>query len=438
MHLPANPPNVFRMFKDGQSATAILSKDVGEYAKEFNRRYLHWSEVRMRDTGPFDPDIIWARMKLARMDGSPVLRFGRTGYRYLVTDGIMKALHEFDRRAAARALPDSLDSHTKAYYSVSSMMEESIASSQMEGAVTTTKKAKDMLRMKLLPRNRSERMIVNNYKAMQFIKDNLEQPLTPELIKGIHRIVTDGTLNERFRGRFRDNDDVVVQNPLTGEVFHQPIPAEEIAGSIGQLCEFINDGNEPLHPVLKGIVLHYVIACIHPFEDGNGRVARSLFYWYELKNGYGVMEYLALSRFIKDHKGKYEGAYVFGETDDNDMTYFVLYNLKALAESMDRFEKYLRRRTEEELSTKAELSAYGLNERQISIALSLMGGDSATVRSIQSQYGVSLNTSRSDIKVLKGLGLIAESGKDVNTKVYSWSGRSVRSASRFPWNNRNL
>ena len=424
MHLPKNPPDIFAMFKDESRTEATLSEGVGEYAREFNRKYLHWSEVRMRDTGPYDPDMVWARMKLPRMDG-PVLVFGRTHYRYFVSDRILKGLHEFDLRASVGVLPDNLDSHRKVYYAVSSLMEESIASSQMEGAVTTTKKAKEMLRRNARPRDRSERMIVNNYKAMQFIKDNLERPLTPELIKDIHRIVTDGTLDERFTGRFRDNDDVVVQDPLTGEVFHQPVPVKDIEESIEGLCEFMNDESEFMHPVLKGIVFHYVLAYVHPFEDGNGRVARSLFYWYELKSGYWIMEYLALSRIIKDHKGKYEEAFVFGETDDNDMTYFVLYNLKALTDSMDLFEGYLRRKMEDERSKRDRLSVLGLNDRQIGIVMSLMDGETATVRSVQNQYGVALNTSRSDIKGLKDMGLIVESGRDVNMKVYSWSGKSV-------------
>ena len=304
-------------------------------------------------------------------------------------------------------------------------MEESIASSQMEGAITTTKKAKEMLRKNIRPKDQSERMIVNNYKAMLFIKDHTGQRLTPELIMEIHKIVTEGTLEERYMGRFRDNDDVVVQDSLSGEVFHQPIPKGQIESSIQQLCDFINDESEFLHPVIKGIILHYVLAFIHPFEDGNGRVSRTLFYWYELKSGYWLMEYLALSRYIKAHKGKYEEAYVFGESDGNDMTYFILYNLKALMDSVDKFEDYLKRKIEEERDMKAKLSDYGLNDRQIRVIASLMNGGTVTVRSIENQYRVSLNTARADVKMLVDAGLLTETGREVNMKVYSWSGKRM-------------
>lgn len=425
MHLPRNPPQIDHILSDERESRAVLSEGIKEYAKDFNRRYLHWSEVRRRDTGPFDPDAVWARMKLARMDSSIALVFGNTHYHYSISDRIMKMLHEFDMRASVGLFPDTIDPHRKVYYSVSSLMEESIASSQMEGAVTTTKNAKEMLRKNIRPKDKSERMIVNNYKAMRFIKDHTEQPLTPELIRDIHRIVTEGTLDEGCMGVFRDNDDVVIQDSLSGEVFHQPIPMDEVESAVQQLCDFINDEEEFLHPVIRGIILHYAIAYIHPFEDGNGRVARTLFYWYELKSGYWLMEYLALSRYIKDHKGRYEESYVFGETDGNDMTYFILYNLRALMDSVDRFEDYLKRKIEEERSMKVKLSDYGLNDRQIRIITSLMAGGTITVRSIQSQYQVSLNTARADVRHMREAGLLTEAGREVNTKVYSWSGKKI-------------
>lgn len=237
--------------------------------------------------------------------------------------------------------------------------------------------------------------------------------------------MTEGTLEEKYAGRFRDNDNVVVQDSLSGEVVHQPVPREHIELSIRQLCDFINDESGFLHPVIKGIILHYVLASIHPFEDGNGRVSRTLFYWYELKSGYRSMEYLAMSRYIKAHKGKYEESYIFGESDGNDMTYFILYNLKALMDSVDGFEDYIKRKIEEERIVKVSLSDHGLNDRQIMVITGLMNGGTVTVRSIESQYGVSLNTARADVKMLVDAGLLTETGREVNMKVYSWSGKKM-------------
>lgn len=425
MHIPRNPPDTDRILSDDSTFDAILSPEAGRLAKEYNRRYLHWSEVRNRDTGSLEPDIVWTRMKLARSDSSTALRFDGTLYCYSLPNTAMSQLHEFDMRASVGMFPESIDAHRRAYYSISSIMEESIASSQMEGAVTTTKKAKEMLRRSIQPKDKSEHMILNNYNAMLFIKDHTDQPLSPDLIKDIHRIVTDGTLDERYRGTFRDNDDIVVQDALSGEVFHQPIPKEKIEVGIRDLCDFVNNDEEFIHPVVKGIILHYVIACTHPFEDGNGRVARTLFYWYEMKSGYWLMEYLALSKYIKDHKGKYEQAYIFAESDENDITYFILYNLKALLDSVNAFESYLKHKMDEEREVKALLSGSGFNERQIGIINGLRNGDEITVSSICKQFGVSINTARADIKLLRNAGMIKESGRDVNAMVYSWTGKGL-------------
>ena len=83
-------------------------------------------------------------------------------------------------------------------------MEEAITSSQLEGAATSRRVAKDMLRSGRTPKNRSERMIVNNFRAMQRIRELRATPLSPALICDLHRIVTEGTLdNPEGAGRIQ-------------------------------------------------------------------------------------------------------------------------------------------------------------------------------------------------------------------------------------------
>ena len=99
MHLPRDPPKIESILSDVQISKDILSEEIKGYAKEFNKKYLHWSEVRHMDTGQFDPNTVWARMKLVRMDNSITLVFGKTHYHYYISDRIMRMLHEFDMRA---------------------------------------------------------------------------------------------------------------------------------------------------------------------------------------------------------------------------------------------------------------------------------------------------------------------------------------------------
>ena len=96
-------------------------------------------------------------------------------------------------------------------YLINSLIEEAITSSQIEGAATTRKVAKEMLRQKRAPRDRSERMIVNNYFAMEYINDVANEDLTPSLILELQRILTKNTLdNANAVGHWRKTNDVYV------------------------------------------------------------------------------------------------------------------------------------------------------------------------------------------------------------------------------------
>lgn len=264
-------------------------------------------------------------MRIIRDEGRITLKFGEMDYHLSMTGGVVEALSELDGKVLAYPIRDITDS---------ALIRESIASSLAEGATTAYDRAEMMLLGNDPPKDRSERMIRNNHDAMRFVRDNHEGPLTLEFILAVHRIITKGILDDGYSGRFRDNDSVVVQDAITGEVSHQPIPCVQIEAAVQGLCDFINDDGM-LHPVLKGIILHYAIVFIHPFKDGNGRVERCLFYRCGFRGGYRALEHLSLSEYIRDHKGRYERSYIFGETDGNDMTYFVLYNLMALSSTID-------------------------------------------------------------------------------------------------------
>ena len=73
-----------------------------------------------------------------------------------------------------------------------------------------------------------------------------------------------------------------------------------------------------IHPIVKGIIIHFLIAFIHPFVDGNGRTASAIFYWYMLRKGYWLTEYLSISRIISRSKRQYEKAYLYTECDGNE------------------------------------------------------------------------------------------------------------------------
>ena len=125
---------------------------------------------------------------------------------------MLSLLHTFDmhvRGSLSSSDADLLPENKRAYYLVSSAMEEAIASSQMEGASTTRRVAKEMLRKQERPRDRSQQMIRNNYQTILYLKHHAAEPFSVERLLDVHRLMTEGTLdNASEAGRLRNHDDI--------------------------------------------------------------------------------------------------------------------------------------------------------------------------------------------------------------------------------------
>ena len=284
-------------------------------------------------------------------------------------------------------------------------MEEAIYSSKMEGASTTRIVAKDMLRKKKSPQNKSQQMIVNNYNTIQYIVEHKEQPLTEELLLTIHRLMTEKTLdNPEDAGRFRTNDKVVVADMVEGDIIYTPPSFQEIPEFVESLCNFFNNDNPRtfIHPIIRGIIVHFMLAFMHPFVDGNGRTARALFYWYMLKEGYKLTEYMSISRVIAKSKANYEKAFRYVENDGNDMGYFVAYNLGALEKSFQQLRDYIQRKQREKRAASSFMMAGNINQRQALILQRLKEEPDTifTVKDVQEQFSVSSMTARKDLSDL--------------------------------------
>ena len=400
----------------------IPSSDVIKFAKEYNDKYLHWDELKYKEFGDSSRMEVWRMMKIMRIVSYHHVRVRDLELSYCPSDDlIQRTIHDIDSRMLSGSLiSDGIDDKRKMMLSVSSMMEESIASSQLEGASTTTELAKKLLRSNLQPRDRSQRMIINNYRAMQLIKDRLNEPLTADLIREIHRTVTDGLMDDPdTSGRFREDDSIAIRDAYEDITYHIPVDHRMIDDMIDSLCEYANDDHEYVHPMVKGIIIHYILAYIHPFVDGNGRVSRALFYWFCLKNGYPMVEYLSISKVIKNHRQGYDMAYLLSETDDEDITYFIRYNLRMVSESIEVFDKYLRRKMKEQEDLLKDLEERGLNSRQSQILRDMMrSGEPVSQYELSAKYQMTVSTVRRDLMKLMDMGLVRESGMDGHRQLY--------------------
>ena len=385
------------------------STETMELAKEYNIRYLHWSDLEYRDVGPDSIETLWTLMKFLRESTIKTIKLQELVIKYSITDNAQRILHDLDMRLSSGLVPSSkLDEKRRLMLTVSSIMEESIASSQLEGASTTTKAAKKMLRENIAPKNKSERMIVNNYNAMQFIKEHSGDDLSPELIREIHSIISHDTLDDaKYEGMFRDDNSIAVRDVFSGETYHDPPDFNRISDLIQSLCEFANSDGDFIHPIVKGIILHFSLAYIHPFMDGNGRVSRSLFYWYMIRNGYASVEYLSISKVMKRHRGRYDNSYLLAESDENDITYFINFNLDVVSEATDVFLNYVKRKVEENDMMVNDSRASELNKRQREVLSDLMNStEPMDIYELAAKHMVKPANIRRDVKKLDELGLV--------------------------------
>lgn len=396
----------------------VDTTDIIDAVFKYNKKYLHWEELKRRDL-PVDPLYVWILMKTLRTKDMKYITFDDLQLKYNLLDDFLEKLHFLDKSAAG-SISSGLDSlpHDRDQFIINSLMEEAIASSQIEGAAVTRTIAKKMLREKRKPATTDERMILNNYITMKKITQVTDENLTPELILQIHKTITKDTLEDlKDEGRFRDNNDIRVFD-LRGNVLHTPPDFALIGELIEKLCVFANnDGGQFIHPVIKGIILHFLIGYIHPFNDGNGRCARSIFYWYMLRKDYWLFEYMAVSRVIKDTKGQYKLAYQYTESDGNDLTYFIRYNLAAVKTAVDNIQRYIEKKQRESKQALTILQkSEGLSLRQAEIIKSLIKNPDKpiTIKEIVETYRVAYGTARNDLFHLEELGYLAKqkSGKE--------------------------
>lgn len=380
-----------------------------------NDKYLYWDKVKYQETPTsIKKEILWAAVKLSRSLHAKRINFGKYTFSYNTTNNIQKNLHDFDLNIGGQLGSRGLiPEEDKKRYLVSSIMEEAIASSQLEGAVTTRRKAKDMLRKNAKPRTKSEQMILNNYITIKRITEIQNEDLTINKLLQIHKLITYQTLdNETDEGTFRNSNDINVVDAIDGEIVHIPPNHEEILELMEEFCRFFNDKNDKkfIHPIIKGCIIHFLIGFIHPFVDGNGRTARALFYLYLLSKGYWLTEYLSISRLIIKSKSQYALAYLYCERDDFDLTYFINYQLKTMSLAYDSLREYIQRKINEKKRLTEFQRIEGINERQAYIIKWLQEEPDLifSVKEIEIRFSISNQTARTDLLRLVEYGFLEE------------------------------
>jgi Fic family protein len=350
------------------------------------------------------------------MRETPVKDTDGRPFSYSTPGALFEMLHEIDRDVSGHiGIGEQVNNPNMRHrYIVNSLIEEAITSSQLEGASTTSQVARDMIRSGRKPTDRSERMILNNYRAMTHIRSVVGESLTESQIFALHRIVTRGTLdNSKAEGKLRTSEDNIYITDEVGRKLHQPPKAEELSGRLQDLLNFANGKGDTgfIHPVVRAIILHFWLAYDHPFVDGNGRTARGLFYWSMLSSGYWLFDFVSISHILRKAPSKYARSFLCTETDDNDLTYFILYQLKVIGRAVAELHKYLSRKTQEVKETERLIRESGrFNHRQLALLGHALRHPDATysIQSHQNSHSVSYQTARTDLLNLGDRGYLTQ------------------------------
>lgn len=380
--------------------------------------YLNWDEIKYKDWTPekYSKEDFWTLIRVHRdinYKNTPILSKDGNYFKYYELNSF-KNSDLFSNDKPIINLND---------YLKSSILEESISSSQLEGANTTRRKAKKMILEEQKPSNNSEQMILNNYNTMQQIQTNYKnKELSIEIIKELHLILTenDNNIEDNKKGIFRTNEDeIIVSSNIINKYSYETPAIEFVTKELKNLIAFANneDKKDYIHPIIKAIMLHFWFAYLHPFVDGNGRLARCLFYWYLMRNNLEIFAYYPLSSVIKNSRGQYSKAYIYTEQDNYDLNYFIDYNVRKILEAKKLFENYVAKKTLEEKDLNKIVLEKDLNNRQEQILKDINVNKLSyiTLKSYRNIFDISKPTAIKDLKDLEKKDLLNSKkvGKEV-------------------------
>lgn len=414
-------------------AELITNPELNELTKKANYEYMHWEKFKYQKVPANVPiELAWAMVKIARRGNQETIQIkneDNKNFWLFPAKTQQKSLSYIDSWASGIiASNDGMPTgEQKNKLVINGLMEEAISSSQIEGANTTRKVAKAMIEMKRPPKNKDEKMILNNYLAMVKIEDWKHRKLDDSFLLELHTILTTQTLDqENDVGRFRvDADAIEVVDRLTGETVHIPPKEVDLSPMLKQLYDFANDDREDsyIHPFVKASILHFCLGYVHPFIDGNGRSARALFYWYLIKKDYWMFKYLPISLQIKkkDWRPGYDRAFHHVETDELDLTYFINYKVKLACNAIGDFIKFIHKKQKDAVDLKQRLvQSSEINQRQIEI-ITFMQSRPALEFDIgfyKNRNNIVYETARNDLLQLTSMKILTSS-KSGKKYVYS-------------------
>ncbi len=399
--------------------------DIIKSINKSYQEYDYWDKIKEKFTrSTINPQEAWKYIKTLRIINSNSIDIrdeNGSKHSFTITNEMIKKLQLIDSKSSGRLSSFGSINFNKEKYLISSLSEEAIASSQLEGASTTRKVAKDMILTGRRPKTHGETMILNNYHTMESLLDWRKSDMSKDLLLKIQSSLTKNTIDEIDTARFRnDKDEIVIKTVVENQeiIVHTPPKEIKMYDELQKFIDFANDEDdyEYIHPVVKASILHYWFSYIHPFCDGNGRSARAIFYWYLMRHDYWLFQYLSVSKHMKNSKKSYDRSYLKVQYDNNDLGYFIMYSLEMICKSINEFENHLNKWISKEKNAKQlKQKLRNFNERQIDLLQYLYENHDAVIdiKIHQNKHGIVYQTARTDLLDLadKNLLQVVEYGK---------------------------
>jgi Fic family protein len=268
----------------------------------------------------------------------------------------------------------------------------------------------------VVARDRDIQEVINYRKAMDFIEElrtqNQEPKINEDLIKKLHAITVSKILPVEKCGEFRGTG-VVIKNNQTGQISFRPPEAGSILPQISDLLAFIeNPKIQDIHPVLKSGIVHYELVRIHPFLDGNGRVARALSTLILFLEGYDIRKFFSLEEYFDSNPTEYYEALQSVQKLDGDLTAWLEYFTQGLAIELSKIkEKVEKISVDGKLREKLGGKPLLLSDRQLKIIEYIQKTGYLQNQAFETLFPmVSEDTILNELKILLQTGIIKKQG----------------------------
>ena len=220
-------------------------------------------------------------------------------------------------------------------------------SNKIEGIITTTTRIKELMAQKTTPRNRDEEEVLGYRDVLNTIHESYEYiPINSNYILQLHRELYKYS-EKGIGGRYKNTQNSIVEQDQNGNVIEifKPLPPYETPKAIEDICRELNralDKNEVDSLLLIPIFIHDFL-CIHPFNDGNGRMSRLLTTLLLYRQGYVIGKYISLESKIEQNKDGYYSSLIKSGLNwyegQEDVTPFIKYILRTILAAYIDFEE---------------------------------------------------------------------------------------------------